>query len=89
MASFICLGCGQPVHLRTTGNQLVPPELKFCYRCEQFRAQFERDVADARAGGGMPNSDYWLDKTASEAGFGAIAGLTQALFILATDMLTV
>lgn len=33
-----------------------------------LRARFERDVADARAGKGIPNSEYWLDKAATETG---------------------
>jgi hypothetical protein len=69
MASFICLGCRQPVQLRTNGNQPVPPELQYCLKCAQLRARFERDVADARAGKALPNSEYWLDKTWREAGF--------------------
>lgn len=33
-----------------------------------LRERFERNLAEARAGKGLPNTQYWLDKTASESG---------------------
>lgn len=68
MPLFLCRGCRQPVHLRTVRDEPIPEELQYCPRCEQLRARFERNLEDARAGKGIPNSDYWYDKTGSEAG---------------------